>query len=626
MKIPTYFIKIALTGLLNSTRYSLPATPYSLLATRYPNGFAAMVSVLAIMSIGLILGSGFLYSIIVNTRALQNETDSLQGLYASESGIEDAIHRLRNNLTTVSPSTLAVGSATATTIITTVGDIKTITSEGSKNNVMRKSQATLQLATVGADFFYGAQVGEGGLIMNNNSIVDGSVYANGSIDGQPGSKITGDAWVAGGIAALPDAQWTTQNADFNVGVSPQVDAAQSFIPSVSQPIRKVSLFLKKIGVPSDTTIRIMENKSPQNVPDKNNILASGTMASSLVTSAYGWIDIALAANPTLTAGTTYWIMIDRSHDAAHYLVWGRDSADGYALGTGKYAADWNGSVSAWSSAGGDLDFKAWLGGTITKIGGMQVGDAAHPLSDAHANTIESSTIQRNAYFQTITGSTVLGIQYPGSADPPPVAMPISDGQIEAWKAEAVAGGVISSPCPYIPVNNASLGPVKIACDLEITGGNTFTVAGTIWVEGDIRINNSAVIQLAPGYGSSSGMVIASKPIDPNNSGKIEVSNNSQILGSGTAGSYLMLLSTNAAAQNGFSDIAINVSNNSSGAIFYTNTGKIQINNNGALKEATAYLLRINNNATLTYESGLANAQFSSGPSAGWKISGWKEIP
>ena len=41
----------------------------------------------------------------------------------------------------------------------------------------------------------------------------------------------------------------------------QNDAAQSFQPSIDSPIMKVSMYLKKVGTPSDATIRIINDVS-----------------------------------------------------------------------------------------------------------------------------------------------------------------------------------------------------------------------------------------------------------------------------------------------------------------------------------------------------------------------------
>jgi hypothetical protein len=61
-------------------------------------------------------------------------------------------------------------------------------------------------------------------------------------------------------------------------------------------------------------------------------------------------------------------------------------------------------------------------------------------------------------------------------------------------------------------------------------------------------------------------------------------------------------------------------------IIYTNGGTIKIQNNAVLKEVVGYRLEVENDADVVYESGLANVNFSAGPSGGWIVTSWKEIP
>jgi len=37
------------------------------------------------------------------------------------------------------------------------------------------------------------------------------------------------------------------------------------------------------------------------------------------------------------------------------------------------------------------------------------------------------------------------------------------------------------------------------------------------------------------------------------------------------------------------------------------------------------MIDLNNNVIITYDSGLADLNFSSGPSGGWNISSWQEV-
>ena len=60
------------------------------------------------------------------------------------------------------------------------------------------------------------------------------------------------------------------------------------------------------------------------------------------------------------------------------------------------------------------------------------------------------------------------------------------------------------------------------------------------------------------------------------------------------------------------------------SIVYAGEGEIEIDNSAALKEVTANKLKITNSATVTYESGLANNNFFSGPSGSWTVQSWGE--
>ena len=85
----------------------------------------------------------------------------------------------------------------------------------------------------------------------------------------------------------------------------------------------------------------------------------------------------------------------------------------------------------------------------------------------------------------------------------------------------------------------------------------------------------------------------------------------------------MVISRNNSAESGGSNDAIRVQNSSSASIYYAPHGAIRIKNNTSLKEVTAYKLTLENSATVTYESGLQNVQFSAGPTGGYDVKYWK---
>ncbi len=344
-----------------------------------------------------------------------------------------------------------------------------------------------------------------------------------------------------------------------------------------------------------------------NEPSKTLVSAGayGTLTAAQVSqSSYGWIDVVMETPPNLSAGAKYWIVIDAAASNSDYFSWVKDSADGYIFRTGKYSPNWSAGNPDWNNVGGDLAFKAWLGGAVNSLASLEIG------GNAHANTIQDSTITGDAYYQTIINTAVLGTQYPASPDPSIEQMPISESNIADWKETAESGGIFSGN--YVLDNSATgaLGPTKINGDLIISNGATLIVAGTIYATGSITISNNAKITLGPGYGNTSGVVLAD--------GLIAVNNNS-IFTAPVPGSYIMFLSTK-------SGDAINVDNNAETVIFYASAGNITIANNANLKEATAYGITLSNNAHVNYESGLASAKFSSGAGAGWKISSWQEVP
>ncbi len=122
--------------------------------------------------------------------------------YVAESGIEDATYRIRNNLPYQSTYDLTLNDAVVDINIDTVNDRRIITVLGDYLERFRSLRSELMLTETEAQFFYGIQVGAGGLEMKNNARVNGNVYANHSILGANGARITGSAIVAGGESGV----------------------------------------------------------------------------------------------------------------------------------------------------------------------------------------------------------------------------------------------------------------------------------------------------------------------------------------------------------------------------------------------------------------------------------------
>lgn len=567
-------------------------------------GLAALLTTILILAIGMAIALAISFIFLNEQKISRNFIKTAQAYYTAESGVEDSLYRIIKNKNYQASNSLDVEGGLAAINISDDSGQKIIQVSGDKDNRFRKLRVVLKTSSKDISFHYGIQVGAGGLTMNNDSQVIGSIYSNGPVQGFNNAAITGDVWVAS-ISPDLNQQSVVSDSDFIFGrTSPQIDAAQSFTPSSSERLSKVSLYLKKSGSPGNKTVRILTDNGDK--PSKTLVAggAYGTLYTNRISqSEYGWVEVTLGTPPNLVAGTKYWAVVDASADSGNYFWWGKDSSDAYSGGTGKYSSNWNASNPVWNPAGGDLGFKIWLGEElINTLSGVNVG------SDAHANTISSCNITRDAYFKTISGSTVGRTQYPDSPDPSMQSMPISDTEIGDWKADATAGGVINDSYNLSGDDVASLGPKKINGNLNLSNNADLTITGTVYVTGNINISNDAKIRLASSYGDLSGILLTD--------GSVSISNDAAFYANGT-GTYLLLLSTK-------SGTAINISNDAEAVILYASQGTINISNDATLKEVTGYSISLSNDAHVIYESGLASAKFSSGPGGSWVIDSWKE--
>lgn len=592
-------------------------THHRLRVTGDSRGAALTIAVLffIIISLAIVLGS---VNPVVRDFRTGNELITSKLSYATaEAGDEDAIYRIKKGKQISNPEVTALNGGSVSVSVTDTGTgEKQITASGNISNYDRNVQTIIDTG-VGVDFAYGAQVGEGGLVMGNNSeitgtgMVAGNVYSNGPISGSNGATITGVATVA--TSVTQDANWSVCNQDQIVGQSnPQIDFAEQFQAGATKPLYKVSLYLKKVGNPANPTIRIVADSA--GTPGSTALSSSG-LSSSLVTGSYGWVDVTFSTPANLTSGQNYWIIFDTGQNSSNYYVWCKDSNNGYGNGIAKYRQNWN-SGSGWSSAiTGDLNFITYVGGGPGTINGVSISQ------DAHANTITNATIGGVAYCQTGSGNNKMCNT--SQPDPSPLPMPISQGNIAQWESDATAGGVISGNCPGASGCSTTMGPKKIVGNLTVNS-TTFTMTGVLYVTGNVSVTNNGTIKCDVSFGANSCVLVAD--------GWIDVSNNGTFAGSGQPGSYLLAVSTIQGCNGGSqtsscasNNSGINIGNNVSGGIFYAEYSMINMSNNAEVKEITGYKLNLANNAQIEYEQGVANANFSSGPSGGWNVKAWNEV-
>ncbi len=580
-------------------------------------GAAMLIVVMFALFASMTVVMGVVVPVLKQAEASKNIFHSKESFYMANAALEDAVYRIQNGMDIGSGGVLTLNGHDTTVTITDTINGKIIQASSDRDGVVRKMQSVVTLGE-GVAFNYGIQVGQGGFELGGNSRINGNVYSNGNIHAVSGVTITGSAIAGNGIVSVIDVVndtplLPTDNITFRNTASSQ-DFAQSFQVTQALPITKISFYIRRVGNVSDATVRIVNDSAGS--PGTANILSSnGTLSDSLVSTNYGWVDVVLPSNPVLTPGTTYWLVIDNSnqHASRYYQIGGNTGYAGGVAKVGAYAGTWNNT----NPSGLDGYFKVHMGGETSYIGGGNSSGGVNIGGVAHANTVMGATVTGELYCQT--GSENNKACDISLADPSPLNYPISEANINDWKAGAEAGGVTNGNVT-IGGQGGSLGPRKIVGDLTVNAGGTLTLTGNLWVTGDISVSGGGNITMSSVYGTDRGVVVAD--------GKVSLSGGGELSGSGQAGSYLMLLSTYSSDCTGSTcsgSPAITITGGAGSVILNAPNGILNINGGGSLRSATAYKITATGGATITYESGLANMSFNSGPSGGFNISSWQEI-
>jgi len=557
------------------------------------NGYILVLG-LIIMAIVTMLGVSLVDNVSIKVETQKKQINSDRALVIAEAGLQKAIYELNQNPLYSGEQNTSFANGKYSIAITNINPQKKyIEATGQINDgsniIYKKVGANVNINTDNISFYYAVQAGQGGFKLSNNATINGSVYSNGSIKGESGARITGDAWVAGAGELNIQAQNTTYENGFYLGRNNfGRSIAQSFSATITQPFAKASFYIKKTGSPPNATVTL---RPYSNGMPLGQILAQGTLYSNLVTSQYSWVDVTFDQNPLLISGEIYWLTIEMpSTSTTKYYTIG--------ISDNIYEGDAMALIFAdWEDIYVDFNFKVFSGLSQTFLEKIIVG------KNAYAYKIKDANITQGAYYQVIENSTA-GAYYPNSAPPPLQNFPISDGQIAEWISDAQAGGTIEGD--YNPSQSISLGPKKINGNFTLSGNKTLTITGTIYVTGNINLNNNAIVKLDSSFGNNSGIIIAE--------GKINLSNNVQVQKINNTG-YVMFISK----YNQPSDYALEFGNNVTGGIYFAPYGQAQLNNNTNIIEINAYTIKLNNNVSINYEQGLANVQFSSGSGASWTL-------
>ncbi len=589
----------------------------------YLAGEEGQILALVLITLGVVLISTLL---IVGGATLYFQNSnytiaSAKALNIAEAGADQAIASI-NKTGGSYPGTggalIPFGDGEYTVAITTKADgTKAVVSTGYMPNMSRplsKKEVRVEASRgIGIAFIYGVQIGAGGFEMGNSNTIQGSIYSNGNVEAGNGNVIAGDAWVAGGAQPTADLQPNCIDpncSDFvfgkNVGGDDRLDIAQSFKPTITEVLNKILVKIKKTNNPPNITVRILKDNNGR--PDKNNVLAAGTLYSNLVTGNYSenGVEVTFDSLPRLTANTVYWIVLDTSSNPYNYWSWQNDIVQGYAGGLPKWSPNWNTGNPTWNAFTGDLSFQTYMGGAITELEGENPQNPIVINGNAHANKITGVTVQGNAYYQTISDSTVQGTSYPGSEDPPPKVFPISDANIAEWKTIATNAGVTNGDVTNC-VSTINAG--KIVGNVSLTSNCNTTVNTPVWITGNLTLNSHNTLTLASNYGTTSGVIVVD--------GQVILNSNNLLKGTGQESSLLMVLSTYDSRSDGVSAIKFNSNGNT--GVFYANNGIIEPGTGNTFKELTGWKIKVLNSSVINYETGLASTLFSAGPSGSYSL-------
>jgi hypothetical protein len=584
------------------------------------------ILLLALVFAGIFIAAGTALIGSMNTygRAERTTVAAAQALALAEGALSQAVYQLNQNASYSGETNTALGAGMFTVAVSTIdAQTRRITVTASVPDSTNPVATKTIKANVGIDnsvisFHYGVQAGAGGFLLSGGSTINGSAYSNGDIDATSGVHITGSA-VAANPPALstdqandtptPIASCTSSTCITFANAAATQDVAQSFTISTATSLNNMQFYIKKVSTPANITVRIVNDASGKPGTD---VLMTGTLAASNITTSFGWVSVPLPSTPVLDPSQTYWVVLDAGSNSSKYYVIG-GNAGGYAGGVANIGA-YGGSWSSTTPSGLDTYFRIFLGGGTSMIGGnsyatgVYVGTTAS--DDAWAHTIMGATVTGTIYCQA--GSYTNKACVTTRPDPTPQPMPLSDGQITEWKNDALAGGTQTGNVA-IGWQGATLGPRKIVGNVSVSGGGTLTVTGTLWITGDLTVSGGGKVKLASSYGASDGAIVTD--------GIVRVDGGGTFAGSGMSGSYPFLITTSACpAEPGCNGAnAITLDGGAGTVAIIAQDGTAEIEGGSALKEVTAKQIIMTGGASLIYDSGLISANFSSGPGGSWML-------
>lgn len=181
-----------------------------------------------------------------------------------------------------------------------------------------------------------------------------------------------------------------------------------------------------------------------------------------------------------------------------------------------------------------------------------------------------------------------------------------------WKAQAnINSNPLVGDLNYNSNAVGSVGPRKIQGNVNIGSNAQVTLTGPLYITGNLNINSNGDLLIDNSFGTEGTVVVVDGTINIDSNAEVHTTNT-------TPKGYILLVSLS-------SGTAANLNSNASaGALVLAPNGTVNVNSNAHAVAITAKGVTLNSNATITYDSGLSDANFSTGPSGGWQIQSWGE--
>ena len=247
-------------------------------------------------------------------------------------------------------------------------------------------------------------------------------------------------------------------------------------------------------------------------------------------------------------------------------------------------------------------------------GGLTMANSSKIVGNVYSNKSGesitgsgTSSIQGDAYAVGTVSSPDPSITGIKRENQPASDMPTINYQ--EWIDAATLDGSNTQICsPTCNISsNTSIGPKKYAGNLTISNNATVTITGPIYVTGNLIISQGGTqIKLDEGFESSSTTLLVD--------GTIAISQGATFNTTSANPKGYILVATRST-----SPTAVSLENQGVNAIVYALQGGASLSQTAHTTSLVANSLSLSQSASLTYDQGLAGAQFSTGPGGSWTI-------